>query len=241
MENGKATIDRLELHNKALLIESAQGKLANGRRLTKQEIKAVEDADNEKKRANDLPFMRRLPKKEYIERFGGSNRVYLEWERRWGFPWNEGERHVNALEILCWYRAHVAGGTESTTVDPDDHAMRLKKAQADREELRLARDRGELLHVSEVDEDFRKYGSKMAEAIDAVGAVSKDAQQIMLDALNGISQEFGIEDEATEETDRKGTTADKSNNRQDKPSSKRNNQSGVRRAVRKAAKNKSVR
>ncbi len=225
MANNTGTVERLELHNKALLIQSAQSKLRDGRRLTKQEIKAVEDADNAKKREHDLPFMRRMPKGEYIERFGGSSKVYIEWSRRWGFPWPDGEKHVNALEILCWYREHVANGSESATVDPDDHSARLKRAQADREELRLARDRAELLHVSEVEEDFRLWAGKIAEAIDALGAISKDAQQVMLDALDGVMQEFGIADEETETPQSRSGTDTSANGAGERKSPHRRNRS----------------
>lgn len=184
--------ERMELHNQSVLLASAQKKLQEGRRLTVSERKAVEDATNSKQRAVELPFMERMPKKEFIERFGGSPKVHLEWEKRWGFPWNAGERFVNVLDCVRWFREYVAGDFESSSNDPDNHAWRLKKAQADREELRLAKENSELLHVEDVDRDFRSYAMHISDAIESIENISHEAYQIMLAALARMTDEYNL-------------------------------------------------
>ncbi len=204
-ENDNQSItEKLDVHNQAILIASAKEKLASGKRLSVHEKKACEDAETNKRRADELPFMRRMPKKEYIERFGGSRKVYNEWEARWQFPWQGGEKHVNTLEILCWYRDHVSAGTESASLDPDDHATRLKKAQADRQEILLAKDRGELLPVDEVVKDFRHFGMRIQEAVESLETISPDAYRIMLDALRDLEISFALDGTETEAHDSNG-------------------------------------
>lgn len=180
------------MHNKSLLIKSAQEKLRNGKRLTKQEIAAVDDAQNEQAKARDLPYMRRMPKKDFIELFGGSSKVYIEWHKRWGFPWDPRRAHVDAIEALAWYRQFVADGPDTPRTPADDDAQRLKRAQADKAELELDLLRGDVIRVEELLPDI----DYVAEPWKTVASVAcKGCKQHLIsageEAEQRINERFG--------------------------------------------------
>lgn len=160
----KSAAEKLREHNLAKLVTSAETKAKAGQQLSTAEINAVEQAQLQSNRRRDLPYLERMPKREFIATFGGSSKVYLDWHRERGFPWVPNEDYVDAIAAMRWMREAAAGQHETT---PEKlHAARLKKAQADKAELELDRLRGKLVEVDEILVDVGRVGAKLREGIE---------------------------------------------------------------------------
>lgn len=158
MATQPSTVETLEAHNRDVLILTAKEKLSAGKKLTKQEIAAVEAAEKEKQRGHDLPYMRRMPKGEYIERFGGNNQSYINWRQRYGFPWPDRSDTVDAIACLCWYRDYFAESAGKALAPADNGApvgaeARYRDAKAAMAEVQLKALLGEYLHADDVKAD----------------------------------------------------------------------------------------
>jgi hypothetical protein len=159
--NKPGTADALEKHNRDVLILEAQAKLAAGKKLTRQQITAVEAAEAEKRKAHDLPYMEAMPKGEFVERFGGTFLVYINWRKRYGFPWPEDRSAtVNVLEVLKWFRDWLAANPNQTLEGqaaaddrPADASDRLHAAKAQMAELQLKTMLGDYVHVDDARAD----------------------------------------------------------------------------------------
>lgn len=181
----KTAAEQLREQKLVKLVESAREKQRAGKTPTTAEIRAVDEAQTAANRRRDLPYLERMPKREFIAQFGGSSKVYLEWHRDRGFPWSPGEDYVDAMAAIRWLREAVAGGHAIS--DEQDHAARLKKAQADKAELELERMRGQLVDVDEILIDVGRVGAKLREGIEQLDVAG---QETMLKKLGEAEAEI---------------------------------------------------
>lgn len=142
---------RLEKHNDALLIKSAAEKLKAGKRLTKAEIAAASKAEKQQAQARELPYLQNMPKGDYLALFGGSSKVYIDWQKVHGFPWTPDSNTVDAVEIHKWYRTAFASDAQllndqeflirkkQAEVIAAEAEARIKARKAEREEKRFVR------------------------------------------------------------------------------------------------------
>jgi hypothetical protein len=70
------------------------------------------------------------------------------------------------------------------------HEERLKKAQADKAELELAKARNEVIEITAMRHAFSCYGDSMRRALETVGKLSPEAQRIVMDSLRESEQRF---------------------------------------------------
>jgi len=70
------------------------------------------------------------------------------------------------------------------------HEERLKKAQADKAELELARARGELVHIADMRSAFGRYGDVVRQSLEVVGKISPEAQRVVMENLKQSEQAF---------------------------------------------------
>ena len=108
-------------------------------------------------------------------------------------------------EAVPAYVRHVTAnpvGRPRKADDPTDPATRLKAAQAEREELRLARDRGELLDAAEVRAEWTGIvtdlraqllgvPARVAASVGAEAATAAALEEEMRRALADVAEEVG--------------------------------------------------
>lgn len=101
----------------------------------------------------------KLTKQHLADLFGVTVRTVSDWQREADFPapTKEGRRNLyDAAAVVGWWRdreiARLIEGEDGKLLDLNHERARLAKAQADRQELALARERGELVPVELVGE-----------------------------------------------------------------------------------------
>lgn len=103
-------------------------------------------ATGKKPQTTDL---RRMPKSQFLREFGGSSKVNIEWHKRYGFPWSPADNTVDVVEVVLWYRDKFKRGQQEghDTAGETRAEAELRKLQleADRLQLRLERERGDLI------------------------------------------------------------------------------------------------
>ncbi len=123
------------------------------------------------------------------------------WRRKFGHAFEhaetKGDRRGVWLFAPDWLPAYYAATADKPAAaepehqeHPLDHADRLKKAQADRAELELARLLGKLLDIDDAKRNVDLLASKVREGIELLGRVSVDAQRVMVDKLDEASSEW---------------------------------------------------
>lgn len=179
------TAEKLELKNLLLLVQSAREKQKSNskKRLTKPEIAAVVELERRQARGIDMPYMRAMPKKDFLALFGGSSKVYLDWQRRHGFPWGGGAS-VDAVEILIWLRAQFAGERQGKV------GRDFEDVKREREELKLGRDKGELIHIKDVEAFFDAAAGEIHGLIEMVADVDPGLAELMTDRLARLEQKL---------------------------------------------------
>lgn len=190
--------DRIELHNQAARLKTAKEKLASGRPLTKAEQAAVSQAESDKARQIAMPWLRAMPKGEFVELVGGSTRVYLDWEKAHGLPWHKSKPSVDALELLRWFRDQFAaagspaGSAATRKSDAVDrfNELRAKKAEAEYELMM-----GRLVYVEDANRDVEAIAKAVRGGIERLERYGRDAQQVMIDVLDEIKEQWSLSDE----------------------------------------------
>ncbi|PWG62326.1 terminase small subunit [Spiribacter halobius] len=101
----------------------------------------------------------KLSKQHLADLFGVTVRTVSEWQRDTEFPapTREGRRNLyDAAAVVAWWRdreiARLIEGEDGRLLDLNHERARLAKAQADRQEYALARERGELVEAAAVGE-----------------------------------------------------------------------------------------
>jgi hypothetical protein len=191
-------------HNRAALIKSANANAAAGKKISGQEIRAIEKDEEERNKLRDLPYMRRMPKGEFCKRFGGKHKTYLEWRDAYGFPWgipsddpaggfDYGSGYVDALGALEWFRNFLAEyrrGKGDPSADKHPRIDRLAEAKAEMAEMQVAVMRGELIHV----EDAKKDQNQLIAAVRAfVETLPREAQDVWQDMILELAGGWRIE------------------------------------------------
>lgn len=97
-----------------------------------------------------------MPKGLFLELVGGHSKVYIEWRKRYGFPWNEREDEVDAVEMLRWFRSQFASGgmKDADGTKQRSESIKLRNLELDLEEreLKHAERKQEVIQVDEVHE-----------------------------------------------------------------------------------------
>lgn len=99
-----------------------------------------------------------MPKGLFLELIGGHSKVYIEWRKRYGFPWKELDDEIDVLEVLRWFRTQYAEGSPKSSADEEAkqraEAIKLRNLELDLEEreIRHAERKQELLKVEEFNE-----------------------------------------------------------------------------------------
>lgn len=122
-KNVQTLTERLRQRKEAALLRSAREKLAKGdENLTKAEEKAVANYEAAQRKKWGYPYLRAMPKGDYINYFDGSWRVNLDWRDEYGFPWPpERNARIDIVEIVNWYREQfIKRTTAPVFADTDD-------------------------------------------------------------------------------------------------------------------------
>lgn len=151
-------------------LETAVRKLEQGKRLTQKETAAVEHAGEVARL-----YLRAMPKRQFIERFDGSNKVYLDWEKKHGFPWNDKAGGVNVFAVVAWYRKVFIDGTESVSQELAQQRQRQEEAKTRKLELEAEKlerqakiEEGNIIGREEALASLRTFVAALTEQILAV-------------------------------------------------------------------------
>lgn len=113
---------RLEQQELLRLSRAAQAKIQAKQPLTRAERTALARFEQQQTRTHGVRYVRAMPKGDFLDLFGGSSKVYIEWRTRYGFPWPESAGTVDVLEVGRWYRRQFVDGGQKvpTTASEDD-------------------------------------------------------------------------------------------------------------------------
>jgi phage terminase Nu1 subunit (DNA packaging protein) len=192
----------LAKHNRGVLINSGTEKLGAGKKLTAQEMAAIDAAAVEKEKLHDLPYMQRMPKHEFCKRFGGDFVTYINWRKRNGFPWGvraeDGEGwdydsdFVDALAALAWLRDYVArshGGTRDPSAAEHPKLDRLATAKAEMAEMQLLVMKGELIHLDDAKKDQAHFAGVVRSFVEML---PREHQEIWSDMVQELAQGWRV-------------------------------------------------
>ena len=99
----------------------------------------------------------KLSKQQLAKLFAVTTRTVSEWQKEVDFPAPERDGRANVYDgaaVVSWWRdreiARLVEGEDGRLLDLTHERARLAKAQADRQELAGARERGELVAIGDV-------------------------------------------------------------------------------------------
>lgn len=199
--------DTLQRHNDRVLLESAQRKLKEGKKLSREERLTVSRVEASRASAAAMPYLTAMPKGAFLELFGGSSKVYIDWRKRDGFPWPIDKDVVDVIAIVRWCRQRTVDVNTSAGRDDADHDQRLKAAKADLAELELAKRRGEVVTLADLLADVGMFGDKMREGIELIGRLNPECQQIMMAKVTEAEQDFEHGHRIVEDSEASGADA----------------------------------
>lgn len=187
--NKRQTVADKETANRAKKAAAIKAKLDAGKTLNATEKNLLEKHEAELRKAAAYEYFERMPKKDFLEQTGSSSKVFGEWQERYGFPWAKGKQYLNAFDALRWLRDKCAGkiddATATTTTDADAARLRKLESDADAAELKVKKERGELIAADEVDDFLRGFGNALREATEALrDRYGSDAASMVLDVLD---------------------------------------------------------
>lgn len=112
--------DRIERQQQAQLVKSAQSKISAGDTPTKAELSAFRKFEKATRAKHGQAYLRAMPKGDFLDTFGGSSKVYIEWHNNYGFPWRKKAGEVSLVDVLQWYRKQFIDGP---VVDGEDFLL----------------------------------------------------------------------------------------------------------------------
>lgn len=71
-------------------------------------------------------------------------------------------------------------------------AAELKRAQAEKAKIELEKMQGSLISAAEWERDIQHYAGEIRGAIESLGTISPEGEQLMLDTLNRLGGDFGV-------------------------------------------------
>lgn len=177
----QSVADKLTQQRTKRLVESAKKKLESGKDVTPSELRAIRDVEAQQQREAALGALASLPKGLFQDLIGGSSKVYIEWRKRYGFPWDERSDFVNVIEVLRWFRDQFVNPKEAPP--EDDSEEKLKKIRLRNAELDLGEREERLANVDEFLRD--RLGPCLDEVRTGIELIHRwpDAQNILLSQL----------------------------------------------------------
>lgn len=120
-------------------------------------MRAIRDVETEHKRNEITRLLGAVPKGLFLELIGGSSKVYIDWRKRHGFPWNDNDEDVDVIQVLKWFRSQYAErGPKTSDEDAKARAdaIKLRNLELDLEEreLKHAERKQEVLKLEEFNE-----------------------------------------------------------------------------------------
>jgi len=127
-------IERKQLAQRVL---TARDLLAKGEHVPRDELRALKKYEKEQLRTLGQRYLKAIPKAQFVELFGGYNKVYIDWRDAHGFPWPANHRvGVNLRDVLQFYRKWFArNGSSSVNADEDDSSRGLQN-ELERQRIR---------------------------------------------------------------------------------------------------------
>lgn len=131
--------EKAEQQEQRRLLASARRKLELGEILTGPEKRALKQFEEKQLLEYGLRYIRNVPKSDFIDLFDGSHKVYLDWQRKYGFPWPQNRsKGVNLQEVIQWFRARFierGAGTGLTVAASEDDLLMSYVSQELKDQL----------------------------------------------------------------------------------------------------------
>lgn len=149
-------------------------------------------------KTNRVEALRSMPRLQLATLLDKPASTLIEWRKRWGFPYPENPGRqadpVDAIACVRWLAQFVADNAQHlrrvAEGQVNDDQQRLVAAKADLAELELAKRRGDVVTLPDLLADVGAFADKIRGALELVGRLNPECQQIMMAAIDDAEREF---------------------------------------------------
>lgn len=181
---------KLRKHNDAELAASARKKIEAGEtKLSRLEREALNRVERQEEEELRWAVYKDIPQRDYRQMSGKSASILREHQTVFGLPF--GERSVDLTVLLPAIHQFLSDNRrvlrkvgEPETVEETPHLDRLRKAQAEKQEIEVAKQRRELIPAEQVQTVFGMIANVLRGASDELKKVGgMPCKRIMIGAV----------------------------------------------------------